>query len=126
MKCLLIQILFLSAVFSVGSSSITLNAQVKSVEIRGRVVDLAESVPISKAHVWIHEQGGGFYQEVSVDREGKFSVQLPEGYYYVLIGSSGFAPETHSLWLHDRKPIVLEVHLHSDFGNLQDANAIQK
>jgi hypothetical protein len=120
MKSHFFQMLFSGAVLLIGLSSVEVRAQAKTAVVMGQVVDRAESVPIPQAHVWIHGQGGGFYQQVDVEKDGKFSVVVPEGYYYVLIGSSGFAPVTKSLWLRVGSSTVLKVRLLPDSGNLQD------
>jgi hypothetical protein len=86
----------------------------------GRVADKAENVAIPKAIIWIHEQSGGPSYTVRPDRAGSFVIQLPDGYYDVMIGSSGFAPFCKSIWVHAGRPIHLDVRLGPDYENLQD------
>jgi hypothetical protein len=85
----------------------------------GVVVDKAEGVPISYAHVWIHEQSGKSVFTTQPDRTGNFSVPLPDGYYDVLVGAPGFAPFCKKIWIKSGSPIKLKVSLGPDEDNAQ-------
>ncbi|HMD77986.1 MAG TPA: carboxypeptidase-like regulatory domain-containing protein [Terracidiphilus sp.] len=95
----------------------------ESPSISGVIVDDAESVPVTDAHIWIHEHSGRTYFETRPDNKGKFSVMLPDGYYYVLAGAAGFAPYCKSVWVQSGKPITISPRLKPDYENLQDARS---
>jgi hypothetical protein len=91
-----------------------------SAKLRGVIEYEVGSVPLTHAHVWIHEQSGKSSFEAQPDRSGAYSIQLPEGYYFVLIGAPGFAPVSKSIWVHDGKPIEFSPHMLPDEENQQD------
>jgi hypothetical protein len=85
----------------------------------GVVVDISE-VPIPYAHVWIHEYTNKVSFTIQPDKSGHFTINLPEGYYDVLVGAPGFAPFCKSIWIGPDVPIKLKVRLGPDSENLQD------
>jgi hypothetical protein len=90
-----------------------------TVTLSGIVVDLAEGVPIPYAHIWIHEQTGKVSFATQPDSTGQFTIQLPEGYYDVLVGAPGFAPFCKKIWIKSGSPIKLKVSLEPDFEHSQ-------
>jgi len=109
--------------FLILTPSIMSLAQTKPVppSVSGVVVDAAESAPIPDAHIWVHGQSGNAYLEARPDKSGRFSIQLPDGYYFVLVGAPGFAPVCTSIWVRPGKPVVISPRLLPDYENLQDA-----
>jgi hypothetical protein len=85
----------------------------------GVITDKGEGVPISKAHVWIHEDNGGRVFSAIPDGTGHFSLHLPDGYYDVLFSASGFAPFCKKIWVHDGKVVTVEVRLGPDLDTSQ-------
>ncbi len=79
----------------------------------GVVVD-SMGAPVPTTIVWIHEQAGKASFSARPDRVGRFSIQLPEGYYHVLVSSAGFAPFCKSIWIRPGKQINLKVRLEPD------------
>jgi hypothetical protein len=108
--------------FSIWSFVSLTEAQSKPTEatLSGVVVDEAESAPIPAAHIWVHGSSGGTSFEARPDRAGKFSIQLPNGYYFVLVGAPGFAPKCKSIWVHDKESIVFSPRLSPDPETQQD------
>jgi Carboxypeptidase regulatory-like domain len=90
-----------------------------STTLSGVVVDKGEGLPISYAHLWIHEQSGKASFVVQPDRTGHFTIQLPEGYFDVLVGAPGFAPYCKKIWIKPEGPIKLNVSLGPDVDNSQ-------
>jgi len=85
----------------------------------GVVVDKAEGVAITRAHIWIHEDTGKRNFASLPDRQGHFAVQLPDGYYDVLFSASGFAPVCKKIWIRTGHPIKLNAHMEPDLGTSQ-------
>ena len=97
------------------------SAQVESPKgsIKGSIVDQGEAAPIPQARVWIHEQSGRFSFEARPDASGKFTIDVPAGYYFLFVGAAGFAPICKSVWVKPDKPIVLRLKMGPDTENLQ-------
>lgn len=95
----------------------SLRAQQK---VTGRVVDDAEGAAIPAAHVLIYEQSGKLSFILRPDSRGVFTtVELPDGYYDVFVGSAGFTPFCKSIWAHEGKSIDLKIRLKPDLKNSQ-------
>jgi hypothetical protein len=112
-------LLIVSAVLCLIASEAPVKDRAQRTTFGGVVVDKAEGVPIPYAHVWIHEytDKAGFIAQP--DRAGRFSIQVPEGYYDVMVGAPGFAPFCKCIWVQPGRPITLKVVLKPDEENLQ-------
>jgi hypothetical protein len=108
-------IVFANAVCSFGQ------IKASDEDIRGSILDDAESAPIRQAHVWVHEQSGRSSIEARPDASGDFAIHLPPGYYFVLVGAPGFAPFSKSVWVQPNKPIVLRVRMLPASENMQES-----
>jgi Carboxypeptidase regulatory-like domain len=91
-----------------------------SAKLSGIIVYKPESAPLVHAHIWIHEWSGKSSFETQPDRSGAYSIQLSDGYYFVLIGAPGFAPVSKSIWIHDGKPVGFSPRMSPDEENQQD------
>jgi len=92
----------------------------KATTLSGTVRD-SEGAVIPKAHVVIHwDASGSNYLgdnlgikediTVSTDSEGKFSLELPQGFYDVFVTATAFTPRCEKLRLKD-KPKTFDVKL---------------
>jgi hypothetical protein len=79
----------------------------------GTIADLT-GAPIAGAHIWIYEEHGDPSFTVQSDRSGFFAIQLPNGYYDVMIGSADFVPFCKLISVQPGKPIKLKVRLRVD------------
>ena len=86
----------------------------------GVVVDVGEGAPVSNVHIWIHNQSGNGIYETLTDRSGHFAIQLPDGYYDVLVGAPGFAPFCKRVWIRPGRPSKLKVRLGPDLEKMED------
>jgi Carboxypeptidase regulatory-like domain len=85
----------------------------------GVIVDKAGRIPISDAHVWIHEQSGESEFAAQPNRAGQFSIQLADGYYDVMVGAPAFAPFCKKIWVRSGSPVTLNITLKPDEETLQ-------
>jgi len=108
------------ALFLLLSAYATAQTTPPSGRLSGVIVYQPESVPLIYAHIWIHELSGKSSFLAQPDRNGAYSIQLPEGYFFVLIGAPGFAPVTKSIWIREGKPIVFSPRMSPDEENQQD------
>ena len=110
----------LASVFLLLCANATAQTKTSSAKLSGVIIYKPGSFPLTHAHIWIHDQSGKSSFEAQPDRNGAYSLQLPEGYYFVLIGAPGFAPVSKSIWIHDGKPIEFSPHMLPDEENQQD------
>ncbi|HVP42821.1 MAG TPA: carboxypeptidase-like regulatory domain-containing protein [Terriglobales bacterium] len=61
--------------------------------LSGQVASVVDGSPVARAWVLIHPSGGGIEDvRITVERDGKFSAELPPGFYDVFVTAVGFAP----------------------------------
>lgn len=77
------------------------------------------NVPIAKAHVWVHRVDGEASFSASTDSEGRFSLNLPDGYYDVMFSAAGFAPFCKVFWTETDGGKKLKIRLRPDEEHLQ-------
>jgi hypothetical protein len=92
-------------------------AQTAPTVINGKVLDKV-GIPIPAARVWIHEQTGNGYYSTRPDGLGRFSVQLPEGYYDIMVGAPGFAPFCKRVRVRSGTQLLPDIKLGADEDNL--------
>ena len=97
-------------------------------KLSGRVVNKVNGKPDQGTQIWIHAtkwihnpNGVGEYL-VQQDSNGAFSIELPEGYYYVFIAELGCFPYAKEIWLEHGYPVKLVVKLVPDFSMMQDSH----
>ena len=89
--------------------------------LSGTVRD-SEGAVISKAHVVVHWDGAGSNYlgdnvgikediTVSTDPNGKFSLELPPGFYDVFVAAAAFVPHCEKIRLKEKQTKNLEVKL---------------
>jgi hypothetical protein len=100
-------LLFLCSLFAVASDAP--HQTVKS--LRGQVVDKAGHLPVPNAFLWIRDAGSNNTMTLRTDPEGKFSADLKDGVYDVLIGAVSFAPVAREIQIRSGKPISFTVAL---------------
>ncbi len=100
-------------------TGVTIAASTSSVRVSGSVVFDGDGLPISNAHVWIHEQSKNEMVSIPLDKTGRFDTELPSGYYDVFIGAPGFAPFCQKLWVRTGEPTSLKIRLSYDKKNAQ-------
>jgi len=88
--------------------------------LNGTVVYGYDGAPIRMTSIWIHEQLGKANFATQADSSGSFSIQLPAGHYFVLVGSPGFAPYSTTVWIKAGKLKKLAVRLRADSAILQN------
>ena len=94
-------------------------APVSTARVSGDILDIA-GAPIQSARIWIYEQSGKANFSTQTNQSGTFTVELPTGYYFVFVGSAGFAPFSQSIWAEPGKQIKLHIRLKPDLKNMQD------
>jgi hypothetical protein len=87
--------------------------------LSGRVL-MDNGKPDRGIQIWIHEAKTGKGLTVQQDSSGRFTISLPEGYYFVFIANLGFVPYAREIWLRRGKPMKLIVKLEPDWANMQD------
>jgi len=86
--------------------------------ISGTVVSALDGSPLKNVRVWIFDEYSETRTIVRPDNTGRYSAQLQEGYYFVLIGSGGYVPACKSIWVQPGKPIEFSVRLLPDHENM--------
>jgi hypothetical protein len=99
-------------------SAKTLHCQVNQSLISGSVIFRGDGLPIGNATLWVHEQSADKMTAVSTSKNGRFSIELPSGYYDVIIVAPGFVPFCKKIWAHG-PPITLNVKLEYDKDDAQ-------
>ena len=90
------------------------------VSVSGTIVDAEEGLPFKTAHIWAHQDNGQTSFEAAADRQGHFSLNLPDGYYFVLIGTPSYLPVSRHIRVESGKPIRMSIRLHVDHQFLTD------
>jgi hypothetical protein len=85
----------------------------------GTIADVT-GAPIARAHIWVYEEHGDPSFTVQSDRSGFLAIQLPNGYYDVMIGSADFVPFCKLISVQPGKPIKLKVSLRVDPERITD------
>lgn len=113
-KILLVGIAFttISVSFCIGQSPAESKSSPPS--LSGTIVDNVASSPIAGANVWIHEWSGKSQVVVQSDKAGHYMANLPNGVYFVLIGSEGFVPICKSVLIETGKPVKFSVRMFLD------------
>jgi hypothetical protein len=89
--------------------------------LSGRVVIKASGTPAKGTRIWVYEAKGPKNFSVQQDRNGAFSISLPDGYYFVFVANLGLVPYAKEVSIEHGKPIKLIVKLEPDFEIMQDA-----
>ena len=93
--------------------------------LHGRISDTLGAA-ISRAFVLVHGDGrvGNTWvkvnQQVDVNINGEFQIQLAPGLYDLFIGSPGFIPYAKKVKIQTGKQTILKIKLQVDMENLQD------
>ena len=77
------------------------------------------NVPIAKAHVWVHKSDGETSFSTTTDSQGRFSLNLTDGYYDVMFSAPGFAPSCKVFWSESDGGKTLKIRLRPDEEHLQ-------
>jgi hypothetical protein len=117
---------FLAIYLSSFSNCVSAQASPVTEKLSGRVVDMVEGKPLTGTQIWIHAakwihnpNGVGEYT-VQQDSTGTFSIELPDGYYYVFIANLGCFPYAKEIWFEHGHPVKLMVKLVPEFEMMQD------
>ena len=107
------------------SASVMLTTEASSGQVKpeppslsGVVLDAGRGLPFKNARVWIFDEYSEAYFVVNPDKAGHYAIQLPEGYYFVLIGSSMYIPACKSIWVRPGRPVDFSVRLSLDKQNM--------
>jgi hypothetical protein len=93
--------------------------------LQARIADTLGAA-IDRAFVLVHGYGrvGNVWvkvdQQVDVNINGEFQIQLAPGLYDLFVGSPGFIPYAKKVKIQPGKPTVLKIKLQVDMDNLQD------
>src|SRR5271157_2621953 len=68
--------------------------------VSGRILDSPTGTPLEDSHVWILKATGEFYKVAQTDKAGHYEVSVPKGYYYIVLGRSGYLPAVRAVFLH--------------------------
>ncbi len=77
------------------------------------------NVPIANAHVWVHKANGEASFSTTTDSQGRFSLDLQDGYYDVMFSASGFAPFCKVFWTESDSGKKLKIRLRPAEEHLQ-------
>ncbi|MGA3047722.1 MAG: carboxypeptidase-like regulatory domain-containing protein [Terracidiphilus sp.] len=82
--------------------------------LQGKITD-NYGIVISTAFVYVHGDNK-VNEQVPINDNGEFTVQLPPGIYSVFVSSTGFAPFAKEIKIPRTKPapVVLKIKLHVD------------
>ena|SRR5271157_2943402 len=67
--------------------------------VTGRILDSPTGTPLEDSHVWILNASGEFYKVAHTDKAGHYEVLVPKGYYYIVLGRSGYLPAVRAVFL---------------------------
>jgi len=85
--------------------------------LSGTILD-TEKRPFKDVRVWIVDEYSDFQVVVHADKAGYYAIQLPEGYYFVLIGTGGYIPACKSIWVLPGQTVKYSVRLSPDHENM--------
>ena len=119
---LLLPVVLIASALASSSRCIPAQTNHASGTLSGVVIVRDEGVPIGGVHVWVHEANDKASFMTQSDSSGAFSIQLPDGYYFVCIGKLALAPFCKTIWIYHGKPVKLDVRLGPDRDTLQDTN----
>jgi hypothetical protein len=100
----------------------SLAQQVKSepASLKGTVLNAIDGSTFKDVRIWIMGEFSDTSLEIHADKTGHYEVQLPEGYYFILIGTGGYIPVCKSIWVLPGQTIVFSVRLSPDHENMID------
>lgn len=117
----MVRLVFLAAVVSILAPCVArAQAPTASCTFRGRISDPLGAA-ISRGFVLVHNQRwtrGG--QQLTLNDNGEFTVQLRPGLYDLLAASPGFIPIAKEIDLRSCKPVVPKIKLKVDLAHLDD------
>lgn len=96
-------------------------------KLSGRIVIRANGAPPPpiKTRIWVYEAQGQRQYVVQEEKNGDFSISLPEGYYFVFVANLGLIPYAKAIWLEHGKPVKLNVYLDPDVDIMQDTTTVK-
>jgi hypothetical protein len=88
--------------------------------LHGRVAD-SLGAAVSKAFVLVHSfRWEEMNQQVKLDENGEFTLQLKPGFYHLFVGYAAFIPYAKVVDLRQCKPLVLKIKLNVDMTQMDD------
>ncbi|MGA9069114.1 MAG: carboxypeptidase-like regulatory domain-containing protein [Terracidiphilus sp.] len=115
------KLMYLSLLLSLLSITTPIaNAQTQNEppSLSGTVLDALDGKPFKNVRIWIMDEFSDRSQEIHADKTGHYSIQLPEGYYFVLIGAGGYIAKCKNIWVLPGKTIDFSVRLSPDHENM--------
>lgn len=109
----------LVALFCIQPVSSLSQAKSDAPSLSGSIVDNTERKPLKRARVWIFDQYSDTQYVAHPDEKGYYSIQLPEGYYFILIGAPGYLPVSKSIWVRPSDSSRFSVILRGDAKTLE-------
>jgi len=111
----------LMAVFSLGASAKAQTpSPVATGTLQGRVSDSLGAV-IRRGYVLVHcFQPGKPDQQLTLNENGEFHIQLAPGLYDLFVGSVGFVPYAKEFRIQADKPVVLKIKLKVDMESITE------
>lgn len=85
--------------------------------LHGRVSDELGAA-IFRGFVLVHGGPNGTSQQLQLNENGEFDVQLAPGLYDFFVGSTGFIPFAKEIKIQRDKPVVLKVKLRVDMEHI--------
>jgi hypothetical protein len=86
--------------------------------LSGTVVAANNRSPLKDARVWVLDEYSDTQFVSNPDKSGRYSLNLPEGYYFVVIGAGGYNPVSKSIWVFQGKTARFSAHLSVDEINV--------
>ena len=84
----------------------------------GTVLNAIDGKPFKDVRIWVLDEYSESQFVIHTDKTGHYAVELPEGYYFVLIGTGGYIPACKSIWVLPRQTVNYSVRLSPDHENM--------
>ncbi|MGB9407072.1 MAG: carboxypeptidase-like regulatory domain-containing protein [Terracidiphilus sp.] len=120
MKRWLAAVLFMG-VFSTGASARAQTpAPAATGTLQGRISD-SLGAAIIRGFFLVHSEGRDkLDQQLTLNENGEFHIQLAPGLYDLFIGSVGFVPYAKEIRIQANKPVVLKIKLKVDMESITE------
>ena len=112
------RVALLSALLSIAANVSLAQVKQEAPSLSGTVLNAIDGSPFKNVRIWIFDEYADTQFVAHPDKTGNYSIQLPEGYYFVLIGTGGYIPACKSIWVLPGKPIKYSVRLSPDHENM--------
>ena len=109
--------LFFAFLLIAPSNSLAQGKQ-KTPSLSGTVLDAIDGKPFKDVRIWIIDEYSETQVVVHTDKTGHYAVELPEGYYFVLIGTGGYIPTCKGIWVLPGQAVKYSVRLSPDHENM--------